>query len=127
MKGKKPSVEALNRASADEVKRSQAEINQRAHILERLKNLKGVRFGSKDFWQGCEEVEIATAEGFQIVSVQDETPPSRLRAGELVMLVDDPTPWDDLETDELVEWAEKLGISTRPQKRARRKPHPRPC
>ena len=124
MKGKKSSVKSLNRANAEEVERSAAGINQRAHILERLKNLKRVRFGSKDFWQGCEEVEIATAKGFQIVSVQDGTPPSRLRAGELAMLVDDPTPWDDIETDELVEWAEKLGLSTRPQKRARRKPNP---
>ncbi len=69
---------------------------------------------------GCEEVEIAVAEGFQIVSVQDGTPPSQLRAGELAMLVDEPTPWDDLETPELVEWAEKLGLSTQPRKRARR-------
>lgn len=42
MEAKEPSVGSLNRANADEVERSPAEINQRAHILERLKNLKRV-------------------------------------------------------------------------------------
>jgi hypothetical protein len=84
---------------------------RRERILERLKKLKGPRFGSKDFWQGCLEVEIATAEGFQSVSVQDGTPPSRLRAGELAMLVDDPKPWEELELHELEEWAVKLNLT----------------
>lgn len=122
MATKKPSTGAEDQVDGDVDRPSAGELKQRAHILKRLTNLKRARFGSKDFWQGCEEVEIATAKGFQIVSVQDGTPPSRLRAGELVMLVDDPTPWDDLETDELVEWAEKLGLSTGPRTCARRKP-----
>ncbi len=103
----------------DGEERSPEELRQRAHILKRLTSLKRARFGSKDFWQGCEEVEIATAEGFQVVSVQDGTPPSKLRASELAMLVDDPTPWEELETDELVEWAEKLGLSTEPRSRGK--------
>ena len=111
-------------APGDAKEQSGEELAQRTHLLKRLKSLKRARFGSKDFWQGCEEVEIATATGFQVVSVQDGTPPSRLRAGELAMLVDDPTPWDDLGTEELVEWAEKLGLATAPRKRVRRKSKP---
>lgn len=116
-------AETRDATASDEAKdegRSPEELEQRAHILKRLTGLKRVRFGSRDFWQGCEEVEIATAKGFQVVSVQDGTPPSRLRAGELAMLVDDPTPWEELETDELVEWAERLGLSTAPRKRLQR-------
>ncbi len=111
------------RSSSDEKEeesRSPAELKQRAHLLKRLTGLKRARFGNRDFWQGCEEVEIATAKGFQVVSVQDGTAPSRLRAGELAMLVDDPTPWEDFETDELVEWAGRLGLSTAPRRRQQR-------
>ena len=119
MEAEKPNTGAQSPADDEDEERSPEELRQRAHILKRLKNLKRARFGDKDFWMGCEEVEIAVAEGFQIVSVQDGTPSSRLRAGELAMLVDDPTPWDDLETAELVEWAEKLGLSTKPRRRTR--------
>jgi hypothetical protein len=120
MEAKKPNAGVQDQTDSEGKERSPEEQKQRAHILKRLKNLKRARFGDKDFWQGCLEVEIATAEGFQVVSVQDGTRPSQVRAGELLMLVDDPTSWDDVETDELVKWARKLAFSTEPRKRQRR-------
>jgi len=83
-------------------------MERKEELLKLLRELKNPCIVNIDGWMGNWEVEAATPKGVCNVSVQDGTPKSRITVDEISMLLDNPSPWEDLEEDELEAWVTRL-------------------